>query len=75
MESYFVFIFMSVVLLIAIAIGIVIKWDKRPIPARYGYDANAIQAEILADKTLGDEERAVVEEVAVLELPRRHLVC
>ncbi len=75
MESYFIFAFMGVVLLIAVAISIAIKWDKRPTPARYRYDANAIQAEILADETLSDEERAYLEEVAVLELPRRHLVC
>ncbi len=75
MESYFIFAFMGVVLLIAIAIGIAIKGDKRPTPARYRYDARAIQAEILADETLSDEEQAYLEEVAVLELPRRHLVC
>ena len=75
MEGYFVFTFMGTVLLIAIAIGVAIKWDKRPTPARYRYDARAIQAEILADGTLSDEERAYLEEVAVLDLPRRHLVC
>lgn len=42
---------------------------------RQRFDPRRIQENILSDQLIGDEERAYLSELAVLELPRRHLIC
>ena len=74
-ESHFFLLFLAGVGLIALGVGWLTNWDRRQTPARYRYNPAAIQAEILADDTLTDQERAWMKEVEALELPRRHLVC
>jgi len=74
-ESYFFIIFLAAICLLAIGVGWLTNWDRRHTPARYRYNPAAIQAEILSDTTLSDQERAWMKEVEALELPRRHLVC
>ena len=38
-------------------------------------DPKKIQQRLMADKTLSADDRAYISELAVLELPRRHLIC
>lgn len=39
------------------------------------FDPKRIEENILADQIISDQERAYLTELAVLELPRRHLIC
>ncbi len=73
------FVFLGVVIFLAAAIGWLTGWDTvsdgNPASARYCYDPERIQRELLEDQTLNNREREWMREVAVLELLRRHLVC
>lgn len=74
-----IFVFLGIVILLAAAIGWLTGWDIDPGENRakgnYRYDPVRIQNDILKDQTLSEREREWMQEVAALELPRRHLVC
>ena len=71
--------FLGIVIFLAAAIGWLTGWDtganENPARGDYRYDPKRIQREILDDQTLTESEREWMQEVAALELPRRHLVC
>ena len=73
------FVFLSLVICLAAVIGWLTGGDTssegNPANKGYRYDPARIQQEILEDRTLNDQEREWMQEVAALELPRRHLVC
>ena len=72
-------LFLGMVIILAAAIGWLTGWDmgpdENPAAGRNRYDPARIQKGILEDQTLSDRERQWMQEVAALELPRRHLVC
>jgi hypothetical protein len=74
-----ILIFTVIVLLLAATIGWLTDWDQRsdkdPANGTYRYDPERTQKSILENITLTDQEREWMQEVAALELPRRHLFC
>jgi hypothetical protein len=72
-------VFLSLVIVLAAVIGWLTGGDAgsdgNPARDGYRYDPLRIQKEILEDRTLNHRERQWMQEVAALELPRRHLVC
>ena len=70
-----VFVFMAAVAVLSLIVGSLVDWDYQPGKERGTLDPDGIQAALLADETLSEEERQWMIEVASLELPRRHLIC
>ena len=66
---------LGIVAVLTAVFGVLTRWDRLPESRPAGLDCRRITQNMLDDPDLSVEERAWLAELAVLELPRRHIVC
>ena len=68
-------LFFCLVAAIAVALAVVTRWDTLPEGRCNPLDPGAIWNELVGEEPLTDEEQRWLDELAALELPRRHRLC
>jgi len=63
------------VAVLTVIFGVLTRWDRLPESGPAVLDCRRITHDMLDDPALSGEERAWLSELAVLELPRRHIIC
>jgi hypothetical protein len=66
---------LAAVSFLTLAAGVLTRWDGLPESRPAVLDCRQITHGMLGEPGLSDRERAWLAELAVLELPRRHIVC
>ncbi len=69
------FIFFALAGLLSLLLGSALKWGALDNNRQRLLDPDRMTREMLTDPTLSDEERGYLQELAVLDLPRRHICC
>ncbi len=59
----------------SVLLGRYIHWDNLPESKLATLDPDQLAHDLLHDRSLTEEERDYMKEVAVLDLTRRHLIC
>lgn len=66
---------LGIVAVLTVVVGILTRWDRLPESGPAVLDCRRITRDMLDDPTLSRQEQAWLAELAVLELPRRHIIC
>ena len=66
---------LGIVALLTVVAGTLTRWDGLPESRPAVLDCRRITFDMLQDPTLNARERVWLAELAVLELPRRHIIC
>jgi|TARA_Y100000294_G_C8545059_1_gene332742 hypothetical protein len=74
MDVYAFYIFIGIVIAVALTVGWWLGWDRDD-GSKFRLDPDRITREMIDDPTLSANERTYMRELAALELPRRHLIC
>jgi hypothetical protein len=69
------YLFLSLVAMISVALAVAPRSDGMSVCARNPLDPEEIWKTTVGAGVLAEEERRWLDELAVLELPRRHLIC